>query len=63
MNTYFNSLLTRILTIIDLKYKSETGSDALLLSNIKLPDETTLSYNYENSYLTEFKHSSGIMET
>ena len=48
---------------IDLKYKSETGSDALLLSNIKLPDETTLSYNYENSYLTEFKHSSGIMES
>ena len=48
---------------IDLKYKSETGSDALLLSNIKLPDETTLSYNYENNYLTEFKHSSGIMES
>ena len=48
---------------IELNYKSEIGSDALLLSNIKLPDETTLSYNYEDNYLIEFRHSSGIMES
>ncbi|MEG1142761.1 MAG: DUF6531 domain-containing protein, partial [Clostridia bacterium] len=45
---------------LELNYKSDTGADALLLSNITLPDKTVLSYNYSNGYLTEFKHSSGL---
>lgn len=53
-----NSSLT-----IELNYKSQTGTDALLLSKITLPDQTVLSYSYDSNYLTEFKHSSGIMES
>ena len=44
---------------IEMKYKSEEGKESGLLSSITLPDKSILSYDYNDNYLTEFKHSLG----
>ena len=47
---------------IEMKYKSEEGKELGLLSSITLPDKSILSYDYNDNYLTKFKHSSGNQE-